>query len=67
MNKKQYNDIANYIQYRTIPKNVSSKSNFRAVARKYKINSVGSLERDNKPVALKSELGDIWYHFFLII
>ena len=60
MKKTDYNKLLSHLRYGKFPKNITSKSNYRATSRKYKINEVGFLERNGKPVLLKSELPDVW-------
>ena len=60
MNKVSYNQIKKYHELGVFPKSASSKSNYRALANKYKINSAGILERNDKPVLLKADLNELW-------
>ena len=66
MQKASYNRIKKYKELGVFPKSTSSKSNYRALAKKYEINSVGVLERDDKPVLLKADLNEVWQQVILI-
>ena len=63
MNGKEYNALRCYLKYGKFPKKTSSKSNFKALAKKYKLNSKGNLTRENKIVVKKKDLGKLFDQF----
>jgi len=51
MDEKKYNDTKRYLQTGNLPEHVpSTRSNFIATSKKYKLNKKGFLTRDNKIV-----------------
>ena len=63
MISRNYNDIRTFLKKGRFPKQVSSKSNFKALAKKYKLNSKGNLTRENKIVLQRSDLDRVFSEF----
>ena len=61
MNDQKYEETKNYIATGKIPKHLpSTKSNFIATSKKYKLNKKGFLIRDNKVVIQAKNQEQIW-------
>ena len=61
MEAKDYKDIYNFLKSGNFPrKTKSSRSNFRAKAKKFKIHKDGYLTRNGKQVLKKSQLQSVW-------
>ncbi len=64
MDDQKYEQTKTYIATGKIPKNLpSTKSNFIATSKKYKLNKKGFLIRDNKVVIQAKNQGQIWKAF----
>ena len=64
MDEQKYNDMKDYIATGKIPKNLpSTRSNFIATSKKYKLNKKGFLTRDNKVVIQAKNQQQIWKAF----
>ena len=61
MEDQYYAEVKNYIKNGQMPEEVAStRSNFIAMAKKYKVNRKGLLTRDKKPVVKISQREKIW-------
>ena len=57
----QYNHISSYLRTNTIPAGVRQRSNnFRRDAKKYTLNTNGTLLRNGKPVVKQGDQTKIW-------
>jgi hypothetical protein len=64
MDDQKYEQTKNYISTGKIPENLpSTKSNFIATSKKYKLNKKGFLTRDNKVVIQAKNQEQIWKAF----
>ena len=63
MQGNQYNDIKRFLKKGRFPKKAISKSNFKALANKYKLNSNDNLTRENRIVLKKSDLDRVFSEF----
>lgn len=64
MDDALYNQTIKYLETRDIPENVpSTRSNFIATAKKYKLNKKGFLTRNNKVVIQAKNQEQIWKAF----